>query len=440
MRAVRRCKVPEGIFFRPGAACTVDAIATSALLSATYRRYLRSLLPVRDPALATALAGCIATSPLLTKGPLLEATPPYRTGASLRDLIGEGVLDPAFARLGGPALPLDRPLYTHQEQALRKAAAGRNLVVATGTGSGKTESFLLPVLSALTAKHEAEALGPGVRALLLYPMNALANDQLRRLRRLLAAVPQITFGRYTGDTPERPAEGASLFESLNPGEPRLPNELLSRQEMRDGPPHLLLTNYAMLEYLLLRPADMELFEGKHGGHWRFVVLDEAHVYDGAKAEEVGMLLRRLRERVGRADGNATFQAIATSATVGDHPRAVVNFATKLFDAPFEWVDGDPACQDLVGARRVDIPAGPLWGPLGPAGYLALAAAADPTAELHGRAAHDPVAAGLGAGAAGSGDAALLLAHEQAMAKLRILLAAAPRPFAELAAEVFTGRD
>ena len=69
--------------------------------------------------------------------------------------------------------------------------------------------------------------------------------------------------------------------------------------MRDSPPHLLLTNYAMLEYLLLRPADIELFEGKHGGHWRFVVLDEAHVYDGAKAEEVGMLLRRLRERVGR---------------------------------------------------------------------------------------------------------------------------------------------
>ena len=333
----------------------MDAIATSTLLSTTYRRYLRSLLPVRDPALAVALADCIAASPLLTKGPLLEATPPYRTGSSLRDLIGEGVLDPAFARLGGPALPLGRPLYSHQEQALRKAAAGRNLVVATGTGSGKTECFLLPVLSALTTEHEAGTLGPGVRALLLYPMNALANDQLRRLRGLLADVPQITFGRYTGDTPERAAEGASLFESLNPGEPRLPNELLSRQEMRDEPPHLLLTNYAMLEYLLLRPADMELFEGKHGGHWRFVVLDEAHVYDGAKAEEVGMLLRRLRERVGRGHGDAAFQAIATSATVGDHPRAVMDFAAKLFDAPFEWVDGDPARQDLVSAQRMRHP-------------------------------------------------------------------------------------
>ena len=373
----------------------MDAIGTSALLSATYRRYLRSLLPVRNPALAAALADCIAASPLLTKGPLLEATPPYRTGATLRDLIGEGVLHPAFARLGGPALPLDRPLYLHQEQALRKAAAGRNLVVATGTGSGKTESFLLPVLSALTAEHVAGTLGPGVRVLLLYPMNALANDQLRRLRRLLVGTPQITFGRYTGDTPERAAEGASLYESLNPGEPRLPNELLSRQEMRDEPPHVLLTNYAMLEYLLLRPADMELFEGKHGGHWRFVVLDEAHVYDGAKAEEVGMLLRRLRERVGRGQDDATFQAIATSATVGGHPRAVIDFAAKLFDLPFEWVDGDPARQDLVGAQRVGIPAAPLWGPLGPAGHLALAAAADPAAELLGRAARDPVAAGLG---------------------------------------------
>jgi hypothetical protein len=413
----------------------VDAIATSATLSATYRRYLRSLLPVREKALAAALAECIAASPMLTKGPLLEATPPYRSGATLRELIGEGVLGQEFARLSGPALPLDRPLHAHQEQALRKAAAGRNLVVATGTGSGKTESFLLPVLSALTSEQHAGTLRPGVRALLLYPMNALANDQLRRLRRLLAGSPRITFGRYTGDTPERAAEGASLFESLNPGEPRLPNELLSRQEMRDQPPHLLLTNYAMLEYLLLRPADIELFEGTHSGHWRFVVLDEAHVYDGAKAEEVGMLLRRLRERVGRGAAGASFQAIATSATIGGHPRAVMTFASKLFDVPFEWVDGDPSRQDLVGAQRVDIPAGSLWGPLGADGYLSLAASADPGAALAARAADDPAATGLR-----DGGPALLLAHERTMARLRTLLARSPRLFTGLAAEVFPGAD
>jgi ATP-dependent helicase YprA (DUF1998 family) len=409
----------------------VDVIATSALLSATYRRYLRSLLPVRDPALAAALAERIGESPLLTKGPILEATPPYRTGVSLRELIAGGVLHPAFARLGGPALPLDRPLYLHQEQAVRKAAAGRNVVVASGTGSGKTECFLLPVLSALTAEHAAGTLGPGVRALLLYPMNALANDQVRRLRQLLAASPQITFGRYTGDTPERAREGASLFEELNPGEPRLPGELLSREEMRENPPHLLLTNYAMLEYLLLRPADLDLFEGKHGGHWRFVILDEAHVYDGAKAEEVGMLLRRLRERVGRcaAGAQAGFQAIATSATVGDRPLAVMGFASKLFDVPFEWHDEDPSRQDLVGAQREDIPAGPFWGPLAAADYVRLASEdGDPAREL------PALAADLDPGA----DAVAALSREAAMAKLRHLLARAPKPFTSLARDVFPG--
>ena len=409
----------------------MDVIATSALLSATYRRYLRSLLPVRDRALAAALADRIADSPLLTKGPILEATPPYRTGASLRDLIAGGVLHPAFARLGGPALPLDRPLYLHQEQAIRKTAAGRNVVVASGTGSGKTECFLLPVLSALTAEHAAGTLGPGVRALLLYPMNALANDQVRRLRQLLAGSPQITFGRYTGDTPERAREGTSLFEELNPGEPRLPGELLSREEMRDSPPHLLLTNYAMLEYLLLRPADLDLFEGKHGGHWRFVILDEAHVYDGAKAEEVGMLLRRLRERVSRsATGvQAGFQAIATSATVGDRPRAVIDFAGKLFDLPFEWHDEDPSRQDLVGAQRAEIPAGPFWGPLGAADYLRLAGEdGDPVSEL-------PALAGDPRPGA---NAVAALSREAALAKLRGLLARAPMPFTGLAREVFPG--
>lgn len=435
----------------------MDALATSALLSATYRRYLRSLLPVRDSSLAAALDARIEASPLLTKGPLLEATPPYRAGATPRQLIGEGVLHPAFSRLCGPELPLDRPLYSHQEQALRKAAAGRNVVVATGTGSGKTESFLLPVLSSLAGEEAAGGLRPGVRALLLYPMNALANDQLRRLRALLADQPAITFGRYTGDTPERPAEARSLFESLNPGQPRLPNELLSRQEMRAEPPHLLLTNYAMLEYLLLRPADIELFEGRAGGHWRFVVLDEAHVYDGAKAEEVGMLLRRLRERVGAGPGQAPFQAIATSATVGDRPGAVLDFAARLFDAPFEWVDGDPARQDLVRAEREEVPAGPFWGPLAGPDYLALAASADPAQAVRDLAAGagdpaGPQAAGAGdagdsqaaggrqaAGGPPAAGAAALLAREATMARVRSLLARSPWPFADLAAEVFAGQ-
>ena len=198
---------------------TFDPLATSNLIIEGYQRYLKSLLPVRDARIASALESEISRS-LLTKGPLLESSPPYEHGASLAGLIARGVLDPAFHRLASDKLPMNRPLYLHQEQAIRKVTAGRNVVVASGTGSGKTESFLLPILNALSAEHARGELGPGVRALLLYPMNALANDQIKRLRQILAHVPHITFGRYVGDTPWTAPEAAEKFAVLNPGEPQ----------------------------------------------------------------------------------------------------------------------------------------------------------------------------------------------------------------------------
>ncbi len=298
-----------------------DPLATSELITTSYRRYLRSLLPVREPRIAAALDAEISHASLLTKGPLLEATPPYKPGATLGALVDEGVLGRAVRALDSASLPFARPLYLHQEQAIRNIAAERNVIVASGTGSGKTESFLLPILDALAAEHADGQLGPGVRALLLYPMNALANDQLKRLRQALVMAPHITFGRYVGDTREGMREAEETFGLLNPGEPRLPNELLSRAKMRATPPHLLLTNYAMLEYPLLRPADIDLF-------------------------------RPLRY-------------IATSATVGDDPLAVTQFAHRLFDAPFEWIPGESKRQDVVAASRVAMPSGPFWGPLDP---------------------------------------------------------------------------
>jgi ATP-dependent helicase YprA (DUF1998 family) len=402
-----------------------DPLVTSELIASSYRRYLRSLLPVRDERLAAALDKEISGGSLLTRGPLLEATPPYQPGATLDALACEGVVSTALRDLDGPALPFDRPLYLHQERAIRKIAAGRNVVVASGTGSGKTESFLLPILSELAGEHARGGLQPGVRALLLYPMNALANDQIKRLRQVLRTAPHITFGRYVGDTPEGAREAEDKLSLLNPGQPRLRNELLSRAEMRATPPHLLLTNYAMLEYLLLRPADIDLFEGAYGGHWKFVVLDEAHVYDGAKAAELAMLLRRLHDRV--AQGRM-LRFIATSATVGDDPRAVTEYARRLFNAPFEWLPDDPERQDLVAASRVALPDGQFWGPLDPADYQRIAASDDPAAEVGDLA--------DGCCRTASADAAEILARERRMAELRQLLSESPRTVSDLAEALF----
>ena len=318
-----------------------------------YRRYLRSTFAPRDHQLSAELDRRLAEPGRLAKGPFLQAAPPYETGARLTDLVDEGVLSEQFRHLPVAAFPPDRALYVHQEQAIRKIIDGRNLIIATGTGSGKTESFLLPILQHLFAEADTGTLNaPGVRALLLYPMNALANDQMKRLRELLAPYPDITFGRYVGDTKHERAQGLEHHKAKFGHEP-LPNELVSRAEMQDRPPHILITNFAMLEYLLLRPGDSSLFDGPTGRHWAFVVLDEVHVYDGAKGAEVGMLLRRVRDRV-LASERGRLRCVGTSATLGsgdeDLPRLAA-FGEALFDEVVDWHVSDPSRQDIVLPRR-----------------------------------------------------------------------------------------
>ncbi|MFC6013005.1 DEAD/DEAH box helicase [Nocardia lasii] len=404
----------------------LDPLAAGADIEAGYKRYLKTLLAPRDPALSAAFDRAVDETSLLTKGPLLELTPPYAAGASLRSLISEGVLHPDFTEFA-QTIALDRPLYQHQETAVRKAVAGRNLVVSTGTGSGKTESFLLPILNALIAEKAAGTLGPGVRALLLYPMNALANDQLKRLRQLLAGTPDITFGRYTGETKERTADALSAYRTMFAGAERLPNELLSREEMWTSPPNILLTNYAMLEYLLLRPRDMELFDGKYAQTWRFIALDEAHVYDGAQGSEVGLLLRRLRDRVA---GDRPVQCIATSASLSgstDDKQGLeaTLFAKKLFDVPFEFVDGDLDRQDLITATRMPRRPEPTWQ-LDDDTLLRLA---EPDADL----------AGIGANAA-TGDIADALHAERRTADLKKYARGGPANLTDLAAHLWPGDE
>lgn len=392
---------------------SIDPVDASESIVHTYRRYLMSLLPLQDEVLVSRLEKAVSEPGAIAKGPLLEATPPFRSGSSLRELVDDGVLSPEFRRLFSDALPADRPLYLHQETAIRKAVNGRNLIIATGTGSGKTESFLVPILDALIRERDRGTLGPGVRALLLYPMNALANDQLKRLRQVLATMPDITFGRYTGDTVADPAIARERFIKEH-GRLPMSNELISRSQIQQEPPHILLTNYAMLEYLLLRPADMELFGGRYADTWRFIVVDEAHVYDGIKGAEIAMLLRRLRARV---RPGAALQCMASSATVGDDGMSVVRFGRALFDAAFDWDPGEPEKQDVVRATRVPIDVGDVWGPLSAEAYSALAESTeiDPTSEpLNGRD----------------------LAHEKRLREIQAALAKGPQTLEELSQSAF----
>lgn len=314
----------------------IDPLRTTDRITSAYLSYLATTFAPSDPRLRSELEAELRTPGRLARGPIVQASAPYAPGRSLLELIDGGVLHEDLRLLDRAAFPPDRTLHVHQERAVTQIVAGTNTLVATGTGSGKTETFMLPILNALLEERSAGTIrDPGVRALLLYPMNALANDQLKRLRELFAPYPELTFGQYVGTTADDEAKARSAYRNQIGGEPPS-NELISRDAMKSRPPHVLLTNFAMLEYLLLRPADSPFFDGATGRHWRFIVLDEVHVYDGAKGAELAMLLRRVRDRVVRSE-RGRLVCVATSATLGskvDAPDRLARFANTLFDEDF----------------------------------------------------------------------------------------------------------
>lgn len=350
---------------------SLDPVKTKETVENRYFDYLKTTFSIKDPGLAEEFNGLLTEKDRFVKGPILEAVPPYKTGCTIEQLINEGVLSCEFKNLASPHFPISRLLYLHQEIGIRKLVSGnRNVIIATGTGSGKTESFQVPIFNHLLRQKENNSLGPGVRALLLYPMNALANDQLKRLRTILAGYPHITFGSYTGETERYQDKALERYLRTFDGKEPLPNELLSREEMKNTPPHILLTNYAMLEYLLLRPEDHVFFDGDFALQWRFLVIDEAHTYRGAKGIEIGMLLRRLKDRVAKGK---KLQCIATSATIGseEESKQVANFGRQLFGEEFEWLENDSNRQDVVYASRHDIDADGFnsgWGKPDPLFY------------------------------------------------------------------------
>ena len=333
-----------------------EPVEASRAIGESYIRYLKARYAPADDGLRNELHDALDSRFQSTRGPFLQATPTYQKGLSVQDLVSEGLLHPRLQELDPRVLPPDRPLYKHQETALRKVIHDRNLVIATGTGSGKTECYLLPILEHLLREADSGTLdNPGVRAMLLYPMNALANDQMMRIRDLARPFPEITFGRYTGATPHRRRDGEQQHRT-DFGENPDPGELVSREQMQKAPPHILLTNYAMLEYLLLRPEDTNFFDGPTGKHWRFVILDEMHIYNGAKGAEIAMLLRRVRDRVNKSD-RGQLRMVGTSATLGtgnDAPKRIAKYAEELFDEDVKFDSHDERRQDVV-TPAIDTP-------------------------------------------------------------------------------------
>lgn len=337
-----------------------NPIAFSQNLKAILARYIATTLPIsrRYSKLGREFR-LLLEQEQLVQGPYVEALPDFEKGKPLSQLLKKVG---GFLHDGLGLLPTaNRPLHLHQEMALRHAIVGQeSFLTSTGTGSGKTETFLFPIAHDLLSDPDPKR--PGVRALLVYPMNALANDQLYyRVAPLFARYLKdygITFGRYTGQvksTAKRDEEEAriwnnpKLMEVLGNPSSIPKNWLLTRDEMLANPPKVLITNYAMLEHMLLLPRNAGLFDNNS---LRFIVLDEIHTYHGAQATEVAFLLRKLKTRLGVESGLRVF---GTSASLSDSETAddeLKKFATDLL--------GEPVNRVIRGKR---IPHGALSRPV-----------------------------------------------------------------------------
>ncbi len=276
--------------------------------------YLRTTFDLADPRFEEALFGFLEGESGLFRGPYIDVRLPFRKAEGETEIPLE-------------ISPLFRP-YLHQLRAFERLRSGdqapRNTLITTGTGSGKTECFLYPILDHCW-RHRAE---PGIKAILLYPMNALATDQARRLAATLwddeRLRGQVSAGLYVGGKGQH---GAADRDHL----------VDQREVLRQSPPDILLTNYKMLDFLLLRPEDRRLWQHNEPGTLQYLVLDELHTYDGAQGSDVACLLRRLKNRLGIEPGSLC--CVGTSATIGGESSeqavvALTSFAAQLFAEPF----------------------------------------------------------------------------------------------------------
>ncbi len=303
-----------------------------------YRDYTSSFYQIRDARIRQTVEDAIADG-LLWPDALIQLNPAFQPGAWIDELVAEGVLHPTCGQIfrrhkdRGSGEPLR--LHTHQEAAVRTARAGHHYVLTTGTGSGKSLSYIVPIVDHVLRRGS----GNGIQAIIVYPMNALANSQYGELEKFLCAgFPDgrgpVTFARYTGQEDDA-----------------------TRQAIIANPPDILLTNYVMLELILTRPLERQLVAQAQG--LRFLVFDELHTYRGRQGADVALLIRRVQDRL----ASAQLQMVGTSATLAgagtfaEQQAEVAKVASQIFGvtvAP-EQVIGE-TLRRITPERRVDDPA------------------------------------------------------------------------------------
>lgn len=274
-----------------------------------YRDYVRSFLPVADERVAEMIERELLGPNGVCPEALVQVNPGFERGGTIEDLVDEGVLHPRCADIFRNADDTSISLYRHQETAIRKACAGEHFVVTSGTGSGKSLTYIVPIVNHVLQNDPQR---PQTRAVLVYPMNALINSQLNAMEKLLErpdlSGPHVRVARYTGQ-----------------------DSRATKDALQQNPPHILLTNYVMLELILTRPGENVFVDAAHAD-LQFIVLDELHTYRGRQGADVALLVRRLRER----SGNPGLRCIGTSATMAsggtraERLQAVGDFATQLF--------------------------------------------------------------------------------------------------------------
>lgn len=272
--------------------------------------FLRTTFPVSTPFFSNMLERLLNEPGNVFKGPYLDIQLPFQQGKGGSDYF--------------PNLPMQYPPYLHQINSFDRLSGPnpKSTIVATGTGSGKTECFLYPILE-YCYQHRGE---PGIKAILIYPMNALATDQAGRLAKLIYNSKlrgHVSAGIYVG---QREKDPSMLMR---------PDKLISDKDtLRFSPPDILLTNYKMLDYLLIRPDDCPLWVHNNPESLRFLVVDELHNFDGAQGSDLGCLIRRLKARLGTEPDYLC--CVGTSATLGSDEKQteLLEYASAVFGETF----------------------------------------------------------------------------------------------------------